>query len=70
MTARTVLQMPDRPDTKSFSGDFMLTFRVRRRSFADAEAVAQQLLQHFPDETFYIDRQVARVKLKPQDKAA
>jgi hypothetical protein len=70
VTNRMILKLAERPDTKSFSGDFMLTFRVRKRSFADAEAVAQQLLQHFPDETFYIDRQVARVKLKPQDKAA
>ena len=74
MSDRVILSArgPDAvPDTKSFGGDFMLTIRVRRQTFEEVEGVAQQLLGMFPDETFLIDRQIARVKMVAgQGKAA
>lgn len=53
-----------RVDVKSFRGDFGLTLRIRRDTFEEMEAVAQQLLGLFPDDTIHIDRRIARVKLK------
>ena len=58
------------PDTKSFSGDFGFTLRVRRPSFDEADAVARQILAILPNEVIRIDQHKARVKMIETSPAA
>lgn len=73
------------PDTRSFRGNFLLfrqkskglrrrtggeTPRFRHPTFDSAETEAKRLLGLFPESTFVIIQEVARVKLKPVGETA
>lgn len=74
-------EVPMQPETKSFRGSYLLFRKTpqglkrkvgagrppkfRHQTFDAAEAEAQRLLGQFPESTFIIMQEVARVKMKP-----
>ncbi|WP_294390342.1 hypothetical protein [uncultured Sphingomonas sp.] len=75
MTDRVILSMREptagATETRRFNGDYGVAFRMRFDRLEDAEAFAGHIARLFPElGSIAIDRQIARVKLKPAENAA